>query len=98
MKGNVHMSTIVYITQGEVADLEHTAATLFDGLLMAQEHLDRPVTWTVLTHNIAVGFIPDDSLLKRVAVFDLDTANGLEVLRVTQWVNEHTDEMPEVSY
>ena len=31
-----------------------------------------------------------------MAVFDLDCADGMDVIRVTNYVNGHTDEMPEL--
>lgn len=34
---------------------------------------------------------------RRVAVFDLDGADGLHVLYVVQWVNEFTNILPDLS-
>lgn len=88
------MSTIVYITAGEVTDtgIADGSARLFDGMLEAQDALGQ-ITWHDLTWNIAMGVRGGE----RIAVFDLDTANGLEVIHVTNWVNGHSDIRPEIT-
>lgn len=96
------MSTIVYVTEASVTDLSDSigaavasASSTFDGMMEAQEDLGQ-ITWEVVTWNIAIGRyvtseqgMPVDGPKGRVAVFDLDTANGLEVIHTTNWVNGH---------
>lgn len=91
------MSTISIVTITEVTDLSNS--TIFDGMLEAQVN-NGQVTWDCLTPSMAVGFVgrPGDGETRenRVAVFDLDCADGMDVIRVTCWTLGHTDEFPEL--
>jgi hypothetical protein len=92
------MSNIVYITAGTVTNLEFDAADMFEAMLEAQDR-EGSITWTALRAQIALGTFYDADLgdTVRLAVFDLDTANGLDVIHVTNWVNGHSDVQPELS-
>jgi len=96
--------TVVYITQGTVVDLAadrgFTAPGMFEAMVEAQDDLGQ-ATWFALTPNVACGRYADTEFpvegpKARVAVFDLDNADGMDVIRVTNWVNGHTDEFPEL--
>ena len=56
------------------------------------------VIWDALNGSVALGVLEYETANHgdRVAVFDLDCADGIDVIRVTNYVNGHTDEMPEL--
>jgi len=89
-------STIAIVTATEVADID---ASLFDGLIHAQDAFGQ-VTWDVVHPTFAAGFIgrPGDGETRenRIAVFDLDVADGMTVIHVTNWALGHAAEFPEV--
>lgn len=90
------MSQIAYITADAVQDLAVPQATLLDGMIDAQDQLAQ-VTWTALSHAVAFGTYNDGDVTDaRVAVFDLDLADGMDVIRVTNWALGHSDELPEL--
>lgn len=95
------MSTIVYVTKGQVIDLDADrgikGADLLDGMIEAQADFGQ-VVWDALAHNVALGFFGGqaETASNRVAVFNLDNADGMDVIRVTNYVNGHTDEVPEL--
>ena len=89
------MSTIVYITKGFFTEVR--GDQMYDGLLEAQDDLGQ-VTWDALNGSSALGVLEHANGLggNRVAVFDLDCADGMDVIRVTNYVNGFTDEVPEL--
>lgn len=91
-------NNIVYITKGFVTEVR--GDEMYDGLLEAQSDLGT-VTWDALSGSIAMGVLEYETANhanhgNRVAVFDLDCADGMDVIRVTNYVNGHTDEAPEI--
>jgi hypothetical protein len=92
--------TIAIVTSNRFIDSEAwgmTAPTVFDGMLEAQIEFGQ-VTWDVLHHSMACGFVGlTEDATNRIAVFDLDAADGMNVLRVTNYVLGHTDEFPELA-
>lgn len=97
------MSTIVYNTNVDVVDLSEAgrAKTMFDGLLETVEDMGA-ITWTTITHNIAIGRYKAGApqlvgYTGRIAIFDLDTANGLEVIHTVNWINGNTDVYPTIA-
>jgi len=92
-------SNIVYITKGTVADMGGRIPTMFDAMLEAQADLGQ-VTWDCLSPTVAVGWFGGqaETAHNRIAIFDLDNADGMDVIRVTNYVNGHTDEMPELKF
>ncbi|QFG09018.1 hypothetical protein SEA_MAGPIE_82 [Mycobacterium phage Magpie] len=100
------MSTIVIVTKGQVIDMLEDrgvkGADMLDGMIEAQADLGQ-VTWDHLAHHVALGRYADvefpvDGLKGRVAVFNLDMADGMDVIRVTNYVNGHTDEVPQIKH
>ena len=89
------MSTIVYITKGFVTEVK--GDSMYDGLLEAQDDLGT-VIWDALNGSVALGVLEYETANHgdRVAVFDLDCADGMDVIRVTNYVNGYTDEMPKL--
>ena len=88
-------NNIVYITKGFVTEVK--GDSMYAGLLEAQDDLGI-VTWDALNGSVALGVLEYETANHgdRVAVFDLDCADGMDVIRVTNYVNGHTDEMPEL--
>lgn len=89
------MSTIVYITKGFCTEVR--GDQMYDGLLEAQDDMGE-VTWEALSGAVAMGVLTHANGHggTRIAVFDLDCADGLDVIHVTNYVNGYTDEMPEL--
>ena len=89
------MSNIVYITKGHMTEVR--GDQMYDGLLEAQDDLGQ-VTWDALNGSSAIGVLTHANGHggTRIAVFDLDCADGLDVIRVTNYVNGYTDEIPEL--
>ena len=89
------MSTIVYITKGHMTEVR--GDQMYAGLLEAQDDLGQ-VTWDALNGSSAIGVLTHANGHggTRIAVFDLDCADGLDVIRVTNYVNGYTDEIPEL--
>ena len=99
MTSNIAIVTATFVRDmGEIGAPE---ATIFDGMLEIQGEMGQ-VTWDCLHHTMAVGFVgsPGDGENRnnRVAVFDLDNADGMDVIRITNWVLGHTDEFPELRF
>ena len=88
-------NNIVYITKGFVTEVK--GDSMYAGLLEAQDDLGA-VTWDALNGSVALGVLEYETANHgdRVAVFDLDCADGMDVIRVANYVNGHTDEMPEL--
>lgn len=85
------MATIVYITAGTVTELTGHGDTALDGMIEAQDDLGQ-IAWDALSHAVAVGNILNPGeRAKAVAVFNLDLADGMDVIRVTNWVNHGGD-------
>lgn len=96
------MATIVFITATTVTEADRSAANALDGMIEAQDHLGQ-ITWDTISHSVAVGtFVTTDSIAgqgftalgrtrQSVAVFDLDLADGMDVIRVTNYVNNGGD-------
>ena len=91
------MSTVVYITAGTMTDLSQDSSitTVFDGMIAAQDAEGESITWDTLTYRIAVGQLAFAGNA-RVAVLDLDIADGMDVVRLTSYVNGHTNTVPEL--
>ncbi|ABD58204.1 hypothetical protein PBI_COOPER_87 [Mycobacterium phage Cooper] len=97
------MSTIVTVAKGQVVDLLEDrgikGADMLDGMIEAQADKGQ-VVWLELRHHVAFGYAQDrageDNGKDRVAVFDLDGADGMAVIHVTNWVNGHTDNTPDL--
>lgn len=85
-------STIVYIAPGKVVEVDPRGTTVLDGMVEAQDDYGQ-ITWTTVRPTTCFGH----AAAERVAVFDLSSADGLDVIHVTYWVNGHTDAEPEVS-
>ena len=88
------MRTIACVTGTEVKELDSPQVTMLDGMIHAQDCLGQ-ITWDVVTYSVTLGTVNggDDD---RVAVFDLDLADGMDVIRATNWALGHTDEVPEL--
>lgn len=71
--------------------VNHMADTLLDAMMIANEDFGN-VTWTRLTPNWAAGFIGNDPG-SRIAVIDVDTADGPDVVGVTVWAAQ-----PEIDF
>ncbi|AGT12993.1 hypothetical protein KAYACHO_89 [Mycobacterium phage KayaCho] len=93
-------NNIVAVTAGAVEALseDHGVTTMFGAMMELVELTGAQITWTTVTWNVLIGTYADGETgtEARVAVFDLDTANGMDVIRVTNYVNGHTDDRPEV--
>lgn len=91
------MSTIVTVAKGLVVDLLEDrgikGADMLDGMIEAQADQGE-VVWQELRHHVAFGYAPATGV--RVAVFNLDGADGMQVIRVTNWALGHTDETPDL--
>jgi hypothetical protein len=96
-------SNIAIVTASFVRDMAADAAmpnaTIFDAMIEAQAELGQ-VTWDCLHPSMALGFFGGqaETSHNRVAVFDLDAADGMDVIKVTNYVLGHTDEMPELKF
>lgn len=73
-----------------------TMIALADGSISApfnDDHLRSDVRWFKISAVIVAGHVYDTTTGSdnRVAVIDLDNANGLDVLRTVNWVNHIED-------
>lgn len=92
------MSTIVYVIEGTVTECDRHSVNALDGMIEAQDALGQ-ITWDTISHSVAVGTFVSTTLAdvprETVAVFDLDLADGMDVIRVTNYVN-HGGDFPEL--
>jgi hypothetical protein len=88
------MNTADLVADGD-SPVFDTMVSLADGSIVApfnDDHDRCDVRWVAITTNWVAGYAHDITTgsPNRLAVIDLDNANGLDVLRVINWVN-HID-------